>query len=267
MIGVTTDGSPFRLPNVDGYEVMQGGCTDGTYAYLLLENDKLKDEAGNALTFTDHYGVVQPLSRCKLFKVDMSTWQVVAVSEPLDVDHGNGITYNPDTNQLVVAHCTNSTQRISYVDPDNLTVESYEELGRNLYSIAYNSTYKKYVIGVKGSDKFTIYDAGSKPATASHDKQGIKLMEIMNTPEETKIGYQNIYCDDDYIYITYTGILNAVMCYDWSGNYAGVFYVNCNKENEAMFHVGNKYYMSFYEPGKRNGGIVYQLYFDKTLLR
>lgn len=237
--GVMEDGSDFKLEAVDGYMTMQGGCTDGTYAYLLLEKKNVVDQTtGNKVSY------------CMLFKVDMATWTVVKQSEPLAVDHGNGITYNPHTNQLMVAHCQNRTQEFSYIDPDTLTVTGSKSLGRNFYSITYNATHDKYVIGIKGSTKFVIYDGEFNP-----------LGEY--TGVDPGLGYQNIACDDDYIYITYTGDNNAIMCYDWDGYFCGVYWVNSYVENEAMFNIGDTYYMTFYTG---SGGTVSRLTFDKDLL-
>lgn len=237
--GVRTDGSDFKLDAVDGYMTMQGGCTDGTYAYLLLEKKNVMDQStGNKVSY------------CMLFKVDMASWTVVGQSEPLAVDHGNGITYNPNTNQLLVAHCQNRTQEFSYIDPNTLKVTGSKSLERNFYSITYNATYDKYVIGIKGTNNFVIYDGAFN-----------KLGEYEGV--DPGLGYQNIACDDDYIYITYTGENNAIMCYDWDGYFCGVYWVDSYIENEAMFHVGEEYYMTFYTGG---GGTVCRLTFDKDLL-
>ncbi len=240
--GVLEGDKPFSLDAVDGFTTMQGGCTDGTYAYFLLEKKNVMDAQGVGHSY------------CMLFKVDMTTWEVVGQSEALAVDHGNSMTYCTKTNQLLVAHCQNRTQEFSYIDPDTLTVTGSKSLGRNFYSITYNATYDKYVIGIKGTDKFVIYDGEFNPLG---EYQGVQLHE------NGKLAYQNIYCDDDYIYITYTGDVNAIMCYDWNGYFCGVLKVDSYQENEAMFQVGDQYYMTFYTGG---GGKVYRLDFEKDLL-
>ncbi|MCD8045491.1 MAG: hypothetical protein LUE90_02340 [Clostridiales bacterium] len=240
--GVLEDGNAFTLDGEDGYQVMQGGCTDGTYAYLLLENKYLTNDAGETVSY------------CKLYKVDMETWEVADVSEPLAVDHGNGITYNVKTGQLLVAHCNTNTQRVSFVDPDTLTVTGYKDVGRNIYTIAYNETYDEYVAGIKGTNNYIILDA---------DLNQIDEITGIDPTACGDVAYQNIAVDDDYIYIGYTGDYEMILCYDWNGYYCGVFRVDSYSEQEAMFCVNDVWYMSFYSG---NGGRVYQLNMDKNLM-
>lgn len=242
--GVTEKGEPFKLDAVGKHKTMQGGCTDGTYAYFLLEQKNIVDpETGNNVSY------------CMLFKVDMATWTVVAQSESLPLDHGNGMTYNPKTNQILVAHCQNRTQEFSYVDPDTLTITGRKSLGRNFYSITYNETHDKYVIGIKGTNNFVIYDGAFNKLG---EYEGVDPGSAYQT-----IGYQNIHCDEDYIYILYTGDTQAIMCYDWDGNFCGVYRIDAYQEDEALFHVGDQFYITFYTG---SGGRVYKLDFDKDLL-
>lgn len=238
--GVLEDGSGYKLEAVDGFMTMQGGCTDGTYAYLLLEKKNVSYNASG-----------EGVSQCMLFKVDMSTWQVVGQSGPLAVDHGNGLTYNPNTNQLIVAHCKNLTSTISFINPNTLTVTGSKNVGRNIYSITYNAAHNLYIAGIKGTFNYIVLDA-------NFNQIGDDITGIDNG-----LSYQNIFCDDDYIYFTFTGGTEAIMVYDWDGYFCGCYKVDYNVENEAMFLAGDTYYMTFYTG---NGGTVYQLDFDKDLM-
>lgn len=238
--GVLDDKNGYKLEAVDGFVTMQGGCTDGTYAYLLLEKKNTSYSASG-----------EGISLCMLFKVNMSTWEVEGKSEPLAVDHGNGLTYNPNTNQLIVAHCKNLTSTISFIDPNTLKVTGSKDVGRKIYSIAYNASHNSYIAGIKGTVNFIVLDADFNQVGEEHS--GI----------ENGLNYQNIYCDDDYIYFTFTGDKQAIMCYDWEGYFCGCYCVDYLVENEAMFQVGDDYYMTFYTG---NGGTVYRLEFDKDLL-
>ena len=165
------------------------------------------------------------------------------------------MTYNPKTNQILVAHCQNRTQEFSYVDPDTLTITGRKSLGRNFYSITYNETHDKYVIGIKGTNNFVIYDGAFNKLG---EYEGVDPGSAYQT-----IGYQNIHCDEDYIYILYTGDTQAIMCYDWDGNFCGVYRIDAYQEDEALFHVGDQFYITFYTG---SGGRVYKLDFDKDLL-
>ena len=53
------------------------------------------------------------------------------------------------------------------------------------------------------------------------------------------------------------------MCYDWDGNFCGVYRIDAYQEDEALFHVGDQFYITFYTG---SGGRVYKLDFDKDLL-
>lgn len=235
------DGADFKLNAVDGYMTMQGGCTDGTYMYLLLENKRMTDPDTGA-----------SVSYCMLFKVEMASWTVVAQSEPLRVDHGNSITYNPNTNQLMIAHCKNRTQEFSYVDPNTLTITGEKNLGRNFHSMGYSAGQDKYVIGIKGTHNFVVYDNAFN-----------KLGEYEGVAPASGVGYQALTCDDDYIYILYCGTTNAIMCYHWDGAYAGCYKVDFSPECEALMFAGDDCYMSFYTG---SGGTVRKIEFDKELL-
>ena len=68
----------------DHYKVQQGSATDGTYAYFVLESQ------------IDYKG--------SLWKCDLNTWEVLDVKYGLEIDHGNDMTYNPNTNQLIVVN-------------------------------------------------------------------------------------------------------------------------------------------------------------------
>ena len=238
--GVLKDGNGYKLEAVDGFTTMQGGCTDGTYAYLLLEKKN-----------TSFLPSGEGISQCMLFKVDMTTWEIVGQSQPLAVDHGNGLTYNPNTNQLIVAHCKNLTSHVSFIDPNTLAVTGSKDIGRNIYAITYSHTRNLYVAGIKGSANYIVLDENF--SQVGQDYEGI----------ENGLSYQSLYCDDDYIYITYTGDYQAIMCYDWDGYFCGVLKVDSMVENEAMFQSGDDYYMTFYTG---SGGTVYKLKFDKNLL-
>lgn len=241
--GVTAEGKYFHLKTVDDYSVMQGACSDGTYLYALLENKNV---------FVDG----EKRSYCKLFKIDLATWEIVAESEGLPLDHGNGMTYNSNTGQLIVAHCQRLTKGISIVDPETMTVTDTFEIGRAITSITYNDTRDQYVIMVKGTRDFAILDA--------------EFNEVAYyTGVESHLSNQNISCDDDYIYLLHTGTNSELpgtevfLCYDWSGNYCGAYRLKSFTEVEALIHVGDTVYAAFYS----SGGRFYQLDFDMSLCK
>lgn len=238
---VMSDGTDFWLPASGSFETMQGGCSDGTYAYFLLENDDDKNA---------------PI--CKLFKVNMSTWEIEKESDELAVGHGNSITY--DGKSLVVAHCKPDGSNISYIDPSTLKITSTVTLTNGpINSLAYNSTQGKSVVALKGSNdkvqRFAIVNG-----TVSKDTKftAIQPVKIFNG-ETDGLSFQSVACDENYIYTLYCGDRNLILRYDWNGTYQGVYEVDSRLECEAFFKVGEKYYMTFYTVN--NGGIVREIKF------
>lgn len=54
--------------------------------------------------------------------------KVIKVSGPLDLDHGNDMTYNTDRKRLVVLHSTGKGKRLSVIRTDTLKVESVKDV-------------------------------------------------------------------------------------------------------------------------------------------
>lgn len=241
VIGVK-NGSFMEVPEKDGYFVMQGGCTDGTYAYVILEGQVV--EVDGVLQNTAH----------KIFKVDMTTWEIVGESKPLLLGHGNSITYNSKTNQLIVSNYNPDPREITFVDPDKLTITGNKILNQNITGIAYNATYDQYVVA-NGSAQFSILDA---------EFNEVAYVEGHNIG----MGTQDIDCDDNYIYVGNSGVVSnpgveVVKVYDWNGEYKGIYRVDSVNEQEAVFNANGKYYITFYTG---NGGRIFEIQYDFSLI-
>jgi hypothetical protein len=236
VIGVK-DGNYFNLPAKDGYFVMQGGCSDGTYAYLILEGQKM---TVNGV----YYKAIH-----KMFKVDMSTWEIVKESEPMNLGHGNSATYNARLGKIIV-ECYTNVNDIFFVDPETLTITETKTLDYPLTSIAYNYEKDQYVIG-NGSYQFSVLDANFQELVyAEGDYIGL--------------GTQDIDCDENYIYVGNSGAASdpgteVVKVYDWDGEYVGAFRVDFYTEQEALFNVNGKYYITTYTG---SGGRLYEIQYD-----
>lgn len=231
--GITADGQPYSVLPMDGYSVGQGAVSDGTYGYFLLSG-------GDG-------------TNCLIYKIDMRTWEVVKTNV-IAVEHGNGVAYNPNTNKLVVSHCTPNPELVSIVNPDTLEVEEVLDLGRGVQSITYNAKHGMYVIRVNGTWDMALLD---------ENFEEVAYFKGVNS----NLGKQCISCDDDYIYRLDSGVIadpgtEAIVVYDWDGNYVGVYRVNSTQETEALIVYNGEYYITFYQTGAR----VYKLDFDKSLL-
>lgn len=237
MEGVLADGNEFHIPATeDGYKIMQGICTDGRYMYAFMEK-KNQDVDG------------EKRSMCRVFKVDLTTWEVVSVSEPLKVDHANGVTYNTKTNEIFVTHFYYNSYLISIVDPATMTVTRSFELEHPSRGLAYNVELDQYAVLVYGKSDIVIYDADWKELAYYE-------CAIPN------LGKQSMSWDGKYLYMSYTGALDAdtkgseaFACYDWKGNFCGVFRLYSYYELESSIHVNGQTYMAFYH----SGGKFYRL--------
>lgn len=231
MEGVLADGKEFHIsPTEDKYKVMQGICTDGKYMYAFLEK-KNQDVDG------------EKRSMCRVFKVDLATWEVVFVSEPLKVDHANGVTYNTKTNEIYVTHFYYNAYMISVLDAATLTVVRSFELEHPSRGLAYNAELDQYAVLVYGKSDIVIYDADWK-------ELAYYTCDIPN------LGKQAMSWDGKYLYMEYTGALDAdtrgseaITCYDWNGNFCGVFRLASYYELESTIHVNGEIYAAFYNDG------------------
>ncbi len=233
--GVTEEGNFFELTNVGDHSVMQGGCSDGKYMYLILENNKEKTDI--------------------ITKVDMSTWEIVKQSEPLPLHHGNGMGYNSKTNELLVSHNTGAPKEVSTVDPETLTIKETFSLEYDIYGISYNEKRDCYVIGISGACAFAVLDS---------DFTELAYYE----GNDVKLANQSISCDDDYIYVGNSGVatnpgMEVLKIYNWMGEYQGIFRVDNVSEQEAFIPINGKHYITFYTG---NGGRVYEINLDYSQL-
>lgn len=255
--GVKPDGSFFGLDTYkpegseESFYVMQGGCTDGKYMYLLMEGSDVQIDGA---TYAKGHVIT---------KVDMTTWQIVARTEPLPLGHGNGMCYNPNLGQLVVSMCNDiadtpedETRMVAFVDVDTMELAGTRKLDLAIYAIDYNAKRDLYVVGIKGnSAAFAVLDSD--------------FVELGYYPGNVLgLGSQDVDCDDNYIFVGNSGVttmpgMEVVKVYDWNGEYVGIFRVDSVSEQEAIFNYDGKYYITFYTG---NGGRVYEIEYDFSLL-
>lgn len=198
------------------YYVQQGCCTDGTYAYCIVEN--------------------QVLDCCAIWKMNLSDGTLVKARYGIKIDHGNDITYNPVLNQLIAVHNKPNYTFISFIDPDTLEVLGTRELPYRIFSINYEPSREQYVIGISGTYHFAVLDS---------EFHTLAYYEGVDT------GYtkQNADTDENYIYFSqWKGGTkgNVIMVYDWEGNYINQIRVKSYVEIESLFHAGDAWYITFY---------------------
>ncbi len=203
---------------------MQGGGTDGKYAYYALYDNDIAN----------------------IYKFDLETWNLVAVSEDVPTGHSNDITYVPEKHVLMVADCTEKDgwAGVHYIDPDTLEYIEYGLLPAGCRGIAYVPSLQQYI--VTGSYTHNIYDK---------DFNHIKTFNC-GFPRDTT---QGLYCDGSYIYDSRWGEKDAsdhsgqnhLLIHDMDGNFIshgeihGDPYKN-SSENENVFIHNNLFYIGYY---------------------
>ena len=242
LIGVNNN-APLTFRTGDGFVVAQGACSDGTYGYFALCNTNAQIDG-------------KFMEAAKIMKIDMTTWETVAVSEPLRTCHSNGMTYNSKTNKLLVVHNKPEFQNISIVNPDTLEVEEVVTIDRAIQSIGYSAERDQYVVRMSGNWNFAILDAN------------FKEVKYVETGVYTPLGSQCLTCDDEYIYMLDSGVAKmpgyeCFTVYDWDGNYLGVYRIPSAQESEAIIICNGEFYLTFFN---NPGGRLYKMEFDRSLL-
>lgn len=221
------------LPTGD-YWVLQGGCSDGKYFYMCMENNQL----------AKHESLI--------YKIDMATGELVAKSASLQLDHSNDVTYNSRTHELIVAHNAPRRNVLSVVDPDTLEIKRTFKIPLNIFSIAYEPVRNVYVIGLYGTQNFTVLNENFEMDFGRFE--GLK--DLIYVVKPTGYTTQGCECDESYIYFVQYAE-NVIMIYDWDGNFIRQVKLSIpsSYEPENITVVGDEIYVGVYI---RTGGAIYR---------
>ena len=217
----------------DGFTTSQGAATDGKYAYVVMK----KKEDG---TETD-----------RIVKIDMATWDIVAESDELPLDHGNDMTYDPNKNRLVVTNMLNNI--ISVIDPETLTIVERAVPNYGSGGIGY----------IDGSSEYAFLASGGLTVT---DKD---FNVLRTSPFEPADGYtgQGMDADSQYAYVPFSPNAgksnNIIQIYDLStGEFLGLISVGTKMESETIFHFGDDYYINFNANGSKIASLEFYVKFE-----
>lgn len=216
--------------------VMQGGVSDGNNIYFYYYT-KTADR-----TVTDFMRICKYSRASKTLLVSQSfTGTSADAGEPYY--HGNDMTYNPNTGQLLVLGYYDADQtQIKIVNTETLEIEDTVTISDvGLSSVAYNSALDRYIGAVRGSCDVQVFDS---------DWNYIKTITMTDRLSE---GYskQGIECDENYIYIPYwiSGTdRNIIDVCDWNGNLVKTWNISnitglheiewLSKKDDSAFYVG-----------------------------
>ena len=198
------------------FDILQGGCTDGEYAYYAMQDQKTHSDT------------------CVILKMKLDTWEVVAQSEPLPIDHANSLSYIPETKQIIVSNCQPDPLLVSWVDAETLEFIEEKTLPCQVISIAYNSEQQKFV-GCGKNNSVVIFDKDLNVLTTYNDL----------APTYTN---QNFDVSEEYIYIV-SAASNYIHVCTWDGFWLETIPQDVPTEQENMISVGDIHYTAFLNAG------------------
>lgn len=222
---------------VGQYDTMQGGCYGNGYGYFALYNRNKE--------------------KCRIVKIDLNTGKRVKKSKILNIAHGNDLTYNENTNQLIAVHNSLNGKMVSFIDPTTLKVigtktieldeslpgltESRRAAFAGIGALAYNSEHNQYVARIKNLADLLILDENLNP---------VRYVRLTKKDSQT---YQGMDTVGDYVLVgqSYKGSnpYNIISVYDLDGNYISKITVKKGTELENVFHNGSTFYAGFYTSG------------------
>jgi len=232
--GKTLELRKLAKQSVGSYDTLQGGCRSGNYGFYVMYNRKVE--------------------KCKIIKVNLTTGKVVKRSGVLKISHGNDLTYNPNKKVLVAVHSTQNAKKVSEINPTTLRIirtriinlnkplPGMSEARRASYTgigaIAYNSTYRQYVVRIKPLNDLLYLDENFNPV------RYVRLIE-----RDSQL-YQGMDTAGNYILIGQSfkdgKPYNIISVYDWNGNYLSKVNIKKGYELENIYHYGNTFHAAFY---------------------
>ena len=206
--------------------VVQGGCTDGTYIYVALNDGQSKSD--------------QSISAIR--KYDIATKTLVATFENLKISHCNDMTYNPETNEILMVHNSPDRNHISVYDADSLEFKEMITVDLEIYSMAYDPYEQCYWAGISYGYTFAKLDFNFRQVGDIYEG------EVTNNTK------QGMDIDSKYIYFLQYN-KNCIVVYNKAGEFVRkIDLPKQDKEPENICHIGEDFYIGYYEGG---GGTMY----------
>lgn len=208
------------VPTTGSFSVLQGGGTDGKYAYYAMISKATKPE------------------KAIIYKYDLSTWELTATSKALPSAHTNDITYDAKNDRLVISYCANkagdvmSSSGLVFVDPNDLTFIEYIDAPTTSRGIDYLPQTNQYILGAG----YTFYLTDEKFNTISYFTCGYPQLTTQGLCTDGKYIYDPRWKSGaKYQTITVNTLegkfIKAVPLYNISG------------EPENLFRDGNSFVM------------------------
>lgn len=219
-----------------GYDTFQGGCTDKKYSYYVMYNRaKLK---------------------CKIIKVRIKTQKVVKVSNAWKLHHGNDITYNTRTKQLVVCHGDGALKRLTLINAKDLSFVKH--INVNIPNAVLPGAKKSYVAAIKGftgigydiaNDQYVVSLKGCRHYMTLNNK--FVPTRVIKVPKVGKYLPQGLDVKNGYILRSMSFSSspynhNIVYIFDLMGNFIKTLKLGTGYEIESIYFVNNRMYGATY---------------------
>ena len=215
------------------YYKLQGSETDGRFLYNIYWN--------------------KHKNKCIIVKINAKGGKRVKTSHPLNIDHGNDLTYNPDTKLLYTVGNHKKPQTVSIISPVSLRQVGAVHVNippalegiapgeipgiGHIAGIAYDSTRRQYALRISHLNEFIITDESFGP------------LRYVKGSKTFPVRHQSLTCDQDHIYscMDKEGSYNLIIAYSWKGKYQYHIRVPIKYEIQAVFRIGSYHYATFYD--------------------
>ena len=238
------NGAAYKFPGTeDGFTGAQAATCDGTYGYFALLNKTVIIDG-------------EVTEGCRIRKVDLATFETVAISEPLPTNHTNGMTYNANTHKLIISNHRPEYNKLTIVNPDTLQLEQVITLEHGVQSIGYSAQLDRYAARLAGTWDFVVLDGD------------FREVGVFRTGVSTGMNPQFTLCDENYVYLMDTGLgknpgAELITVYTWEGKFQGTYRIMAVQECEALLWYQDQLYVTFLEG---SGGSLYRLEYDPSLI-
>ncbi len=209
-----------RIDGKDGNSwSMQGGANDGTYGYFVMNEHP---DEGRA--------------RSRIYKIDLKTWEIVKISEDLDLGHGNDVTYMPKDHRLVVTLCEAPGDGAVVVDAESLEI---------IETITYPQQHPCMTYSPE-LDRYAFVEWGEEDNLAIYDGNLEKVIDIQN---QYNFAEQCLACDDKLIYFLESpngkgANEGFIFVFTWDGEYKCLIDFTTPYEVENISVYGDKFILA-----------------------
>lgn len=218
-----------QIPAEEGFSVLQGGCTDGTYGYYVMNNQ-------------DYYPYIN-----RVYKVDLATMKVVQVSQTLELQHANSITYNSKLGKLICVNYDPDKTTLTYVDPETLTITGTTKVDFNALSLSYCEERNAYVAGTRGTFDWFALDGSMKVKNYYGSVQTDAVKQEVETYKDKIIFSMS---NPQMLYV-----------YNWDGEFLYSIDMELYVEIENLVFYEDIAYVGYFS----SGGVFYETIFYQEI--